>query len=92
MSTGACGCAGTAGRVPLISTVGNPSVAQLPNANFAVRLSNALPGAPFAFVVSAAPSPVLLPCNLMVGPIALALSGLTTAAGEATLPVPIPTQ
>ncbi|MEZ5964033.1 MAG: hypothetical protein R3F56_09335 [Planctomycetota bacterium] len=79
---GGCGAGGVA----------HATCARSPNPAFAHRLVGALPNAPTIFVVAASESPFPCgTCNLVPDVLsAIMLPMATSAAGEASLPVPIP--
>lgn len=85
-------CAGPGGTLPTIQTDGDPYPGNL---EFAIELSNAPSGSLAALLISntltTAPIPGAPGCTLYVDfPLLLAMPTITTAAGDASVSVPIP--
>ena len=84
------GVPGSAGLQPRIDGSGGfPNVG---NANFAVRMDNASPGASLLFVLGGGTGPgIPLFCgNLWVSPVVFSIPGVASPSGSAPLPLPIP--
>ncbi len=83
------GCPGTAGLVPELAAVGLPPLPTQPNATFGLALTNARPQSFAAIALGAAPASAA-PCALLIDGLGQMWIVLTTAAGGATVPVPVP--
>lgn len=84
------GSPGYHGRVPYLTTGGNPAVATQPNPTLTLTLENGAPFSLAAFALSGTPSPVLLPGYPMVGTIAASWIRITDANGACSSALPIP--
>ncbi|MGE3172152.1 MAG: DUF4082 domain-containing protein [Planctomycetota bacterium] len=84
------GCAGTGGQVPVLSALGLPPLPQQPNPTFGLHLGNALPQT-FAVIAAGAVQRIDGTCTVLIDGIGPTWFVATSALGEASVPLPIPT-
>jgi hypothetical protein len=83
------GCAGTGGRVPVLAAIGLPPLPTQPNATLGLSITNARPVSIAVFAVGLGPLQTA-PCSLLIANIGATWGVVTTVAGGATVPLPVP--